>query len=139
MFVDGRLLDGSTEFVELRSDEPHKLYFKRAGEPPHLIVLEAGSDDEGRPRLQPADPCRELRRGGSRSRADDRGGRRRGRRRAATGTGTLRQRASTRVRALARRDACCCSSRSFADPALADEALRLRYGWAADQTWLRHA
>ncbi len=60
VFVDGRLLEHAPDSVELRSDEPHKLYFKRPGEPPHLVVLEAGSDDEGRPRLLPADPCREL-------------------------------------------------------------------------------
>lgn len=60
VFVDGRLLEGAADSVELRSDEPHKLYFKRPGEPPHLVVLEPGSDDDGRPRLSPADPCREL-------------------------------------------------------------------------------
>jgi hypothetical protein len=60
VFVDGRLLEGAPDSVELRSDEPHKLYFKRPGEPPHLVVLETGSDDDGRPRLSPIDPCREL-------------------------------------------------------------------------------
>jgi len=60
VFVDGRLLEDSEGFVELRSDEPHKLYFKRPGEPPHLVVLETDEDAEGRPRLLPADPCREL-------------------------------------------------------------------------------
>ena len=60
VFVDGRLLEDAQGFVELRSDQPHKLYFKRPGEPPHLIVLEAGADPDGRPLLIPADPCREL-------------------------------------------------------------------------------
>jgi hypothetical protein len=60
VFVDGRLLEDAQGFVELRSDQPHKLYFKRPGEPPHLVVLEADPDEEGRPRLLPADPCREL-------------------------------------------------------------------------------
>jgi hypothetical protein len=60
VFVDGRLLEDAQGFVELRSDQPHKLYFKRPGEPPHLVVLEADLDEEGRPRLLPADPCREL-------------------------------------------------------------------------------
>jgi hypothetical protein len=60
VFVDGRLLEDAPGFVELRSDQAHKLYFKRPGEPPHLIVLETDPDPDGKPRLLPADPCREL-------------------------------------------------------------------------------
>lgn len=60
VFVDGRLLEDAEGFVELRSDQPHKLYFKRPGEPPHLVVLETAPDDEGRPSLMPVDPCREV-------------------------------------------------------------------------------
>jgi hypothetical protein len=59
VYVDGRLLETS-EALELRSDEPHKLFFKRPGEPPRLVVLEARADGEGRPHLEPADPCAEL-------------------------------------------------------------------------------
>jgi hypothetical protein len=60
VYVDGRLLEQSPASLELRADQPHKLYFKRPGEPPHLIVLESKEGAEGAPRLEPADPCREV-------------------------------------------------------------------------------
>lgn len=60
VYVDGRLLEGSSDDIGLSSNEPHKLYVKRAGEPPRLVVLEVTEDGEGRPRLEPADPCVEL-------------------------------------------------------------------------------
>lgn len=60
VYVDGRLLEPGPAALELRSDQPHKLYVKRPGEPPRLVVLETTADGEGRPRLEPADPCREL-------------------------------------------------------------------------------
>lgn len=60
VYVDGRLLEKSPDALELRSDEPHKLFIKRPGEPPHLVVLESTPDGEGRPRLEPADPCRDV-------------------------------------------------------------------------------
>jgi hypothetical protein len=60
VYVDGRLLESDPASLELRSDEPHKLYIKRPGEPPRLVVLEAAPDREGRLRLEPADPCSEI-------------------------------------------------------------------------------
>jgi hypothetical protein len=60
VYVDGRLLEGSPADLELRADEPHKLYIKRPGEPPSLVVLEPKQDGGGAPRLEPADPCKEL-------------------------------------------------------------------------------
>jgi hypothetical protein len=60
VYVDGRLLDSDPASLELRSDEPHKLYIKRPGEPPRLVVLESAPDREGRLRLEPADPCSEV-------------------------------------------------------------------------------
>jgi hypothetical protein len=60
VYVDGRLLDGSPGDIALRADEPHKLYVKRPGEAPRLVVLDSTADGDGRPRLVPADPCAEL-------------------------------------------------------------------------------
>jgi len=60
VYVDGRLLESDPASLELRSDEPHKLYIKRPGEPPRLIVLDATPDRDGRLRLEPADPCSEV-------------------------------------------------------------------------------
>ena len=60
VYVDDRLLEVSPADLELRTDEPHKLYIKRPGQRPQLVVLEPTQDGEGRPRLEPADPCKEL-------------------------------------------------------------------------------
>ena len=60
VYVDGRLLESDPASLELRSDEPHKLYIKRPGEPPRLVVLESTPDRDGRLRLEPADPCSEV-------------------------------------------------------------------------------
>jgi hypothetical protein len=60
VYVDGRLLESDPASLELRSDEPHKLYIKRPGEPPRLVVLETTPDRDGRLRLEPADPCSEV-------------------------------------------------------------------------------
>src|SRR5262245_31168749 len=51
VYVDGRLLEPSAGELALRSDEPHKLYVKRPGETPRLIILETSEDGEGKPRL----------------------------------------------------------------------------------------
>jgi hypothetical protein len=60
VYVDGRLLESDPASLELRSDEPHKLYIKRPGEPPRLVVLDPAPDRDGRLRLEPADPCSEV-------------------------------------------------------------------------------
>jgi len=60
VYVDGRLLEVSPADLELRSDEPHKHYIKRPGEAPHLVVLEPTPDGEGKLRLEPAEPCKEV-------------------------------------------------------------------------------
>lgn len=60
IFVDGRLLEGDPRSVSLRADRPHKLFFKREGEPPQLVVLEPGTGPDGEPRLVPSDPCVHL-------------------------------------------------------------------------------
>lgn len=60
VYVDGRLLKKHPEALDLRADQPHKLYFKSPGREPQLVVLEAGTDEEGRARLEPADVCTRL-------------------------------------------------------------------------------
>ncbi len=61
VYVDGRMLDERLEELELRADRPHKLFFKRPGYEPQLVVLEPRTDAEGGWVLEPADPCLELR------------------------------------------------------------------------------
>jgi hypothetical protein len=60
VYVDGRLLRPGTKPPELRSDLPHKLFFKREGHEPRLIILEPTADEAGKLRLEPADPCAEV-------------------------------------------------------------------------------
>jgi hypothetical protein len=60
IYVDGRLLARGPKPVELRADLPHKLFFKRDGHEPRLIILEPTEDAGGALRLEPADPCQEL-------------------------------------------------------------------------------
>ena len=60
IFVDGRLLEGQPDAIDLRSDVPHKLYFKREGHEPQLVVLEPRTAPDGSWRLEPADVCVQL-------------------------------------------------------------------------------
>lgn len=60
VYVDGRLLEQNPDVLELRADQPHKLYFKRPGHEPQLVVLEPRQDADGRPVLSPADVCAVL-------------------------------------------------------------------------------
>lgn len=60
IYVDGRLLEERVDELRLPVDEPHKLYFKRPGHEPQLVVLEPSQDPDGRLRLEPADVCVEL-------------------------------------------------------------------------------
>ncbi|MCH2169829.1 hypothetical protein MK489_03510 [Myxococcota bacterium] len=46
--------------LELRSDQPHTLFFKGGGYETRMLVLETQTH-EGRPKLSPSDPCREMR------------------------------------------------------------------------------
>jgi hypothetical protein len=61
VYVDGRLLAEDPNLLELSTDEPHKLYFKRPGFEPQLVVLDPGVDADGRRTLEPRDVCAELR------------------------------------------------------------------------------
>lgn len=60
VYVDGRLLEDSTDRVELRSDEPHKIFAKGPGYEPRLVVLEPRADADGRPTLGEGDVCMQL-------------------------------------------------------------------------------
>jgi hypothetical protein len=60
VYVDQRALDEHPDALELRSDEPHKIYFKGPGYEPQLIVLEPEYDENGEPRLSPDRICVEL-------------------------------------------------------------------------------
>jgi hypothetical protein len=61
VYVDGRLLAENPGLLELSTDEPHKLYFKRPGFEPQLVVLDPSVDADGRESLEPRDVCAELR------------------------------------------------------------------------------
>lgn len=60
VYVDGRLLEERPEAIDLSVGDPHKLYFKREGHEPQLVVLEPRETPDGSLRLEPADVCREL-------------------------------------------------------------------------------
>ena len=60
IYVDGQALEENPDALELRADEPHKIYFKGEGYEPQLIVLESGTDPDGDPALVPAEVCVEL-------------------------------------------------------------------------------
>lgn len=60
VYVDGRLLEGDPDEIRLRTDQPHKLYFKREGSEPQLVVLEPTTGPDGERRLEPANVCVKL-------------------------------------------------------------------------------
>lgn len=60
IYVDGQALEENPDALELRADEPHKIYFKGEGYEPQLIVLESRTDPDGDPALAPAEVCVEL-------------------------------------------------------------------------------
>ncbi len=64
VFVDGQAVTPVPTGLDLRADRDHKLYFKRDGFKPELVVLQSVTGDEGpvlepsrvRVRLRPLDP-----------------------------------------------------------------------------------
>lgn len=60
VYVDGELLEENPDILELRTDQPHKVYFKRPGREPVLVVLESVTGPDGEVRLSPDDVCVEL-------------------------------------------------------------------------------
>ena len=56
VYVDGALLDRD-DVLTLSKDEPHKLFFKRPGHEPQLVVLESMSGPDGQLQLDTDDVC----------------------------------------------------------------------------------
>jgi hypothetical protein len=52
VYVDGEAIDPVPGALELRADRDHKLYFKRDGYRPELVVLRSQAGEAG-PRLEP--------------------------------------------------------------------------------------
>ena len=59
IYVDKKQLDSVPDELELRTDEPHTLFFKRKGYESKLVVLDSQDTDVG-PVLSPMDVCVEL-------------------------------------------------------------------------------
>jgi hypothetical protein len=60
VYVDGRLLEGRPDAISLTRDESHKIYLKRPGYAPELLVLEPQPDADGRNQLSAGDVCVDL-------------------------------------------------------------------------------
>lgn len=60
IFVDGKLLEGRPDAVSLSRDDTHKIYLKRPGYAPELLVLEPQAGPDGTNRLDASDVCVEL-------------------------------------------------------------------------------
>ncbi len=60
VYVDGEALDEVPTELTLRSDEPHKIFFKAPGHQPQLVVLDPQRLEDGRIGLQPDEICVEL-------------------------------------------------------------------------------
>jgi len=54
VFLDGEALAGTPSQLELRSDRDHKLYFKRAGYRPEMVVLRS-TENGSQPGLEPTE------------------------------------------------------------------------------------
>ncbi len=60
VFVDGERLEEAPRELELRSDEPHTLFFSGGGYEKRSLILDSRETEDGH-RLDPSEPCRELR------------------------------------------------------------------------------
>jgi hypothetical protein len=56
VYVDGRALEDRPDEIELRSDEPHTVFFKGGDYKPQMIVMESEETPDGH-RLSPVDVC----------------------------------------------------------------------------------
>jgi hypothetical protein len=60
IYVDGELLKDRPDAVSLTRDESHKIYLKRPGYAPELLVLAPQPGPDGTNRLLAADVCVDL-------------------------------------------------------------------------------
>ena len=59
IFLDKVPLDHVPDYIDLRTDQPHVLFFKGEGYEPTMVVLEIEETADG-PELSPEDLCLEL-------------------------------------------------------------------------------
>jgi len=60
IFVDGQLLEGNPDLLELSVDEPHKVFIRAEGFEPQLIPFVPEPGVDGEMRLTPDKVCVEL-------------------------------------------------------------------------------
>jgi hypothetical protein len=60
VYVDGRALEGRPASIELKANEPHKIFVKGPGYEPRLVVFEPHYRDDGSLELIPQDACLKL-------------------------------------------------------------------------------
>ncbi len=60
VYVDGELLEDRPDAIALTRDESHKIYLKRPGYAPELLVLQPEPGPDGTNQLDASDVCVEL-------------------------------------------------------------------------------
>ena len=60
VYVDGEQLEGRPDSISLSRDESHKIYLKRPGYAPQLLVLESVDGPDGTAQLASSDVCIDL-------------------------------------------------------------------------------
>ncbi len=60
IYVDGELLEERPDSITLTRDEAHKIYLKRPGYAPELLVLQPEPGPDGTNQLDASDVCVEL-------------------------------------------------------------------------------
>jgi hypothetical protein len=60
IFVDGQLMEGNPDLLELSTDEPHVVFIRAEGFVPQQYIFEPELDEDGEPRLTPGNICVEL-------------------------------------------------------------------------------
>jgi hypothetical protein len=60
VFVDGQLIEGNPDLLELSVDEPHKVFIRAEGYEPQLYTFEPEVAEDGSLHLTPSNVCIEL-------------------------------------------------------------------------------